>query len=126
MFRAVSLTVSFAFIFQFCMSSVGQVALTLATLIVLPPDKLPDLFPLVISVFSCGHFLVFTVYFHICQLMSNPGVYSTSSHHVNVSNSTKSTSKAVTNKILAAAKLENTTKNKGKANKLKLRKKKQE
>lgn len=104
------------------MSSVGQVVLTLATIIVPPPERLPDLFPLVISVFSCAHFLVFAFYFHICQFTSNPPAKTVSeNHHVKTSNSTKQT-----NKIMSAAILNNTTKNKGKANKLKLRKKKQQ
>ena len=46
---------------------VGVVILTLVTVLVPPPVHLPDLFTLVISVFSCVHFLLFTLYFHYCQ-----------------------------------------------------------
>ncbi|KAL4236842.1 Glucosyltransferase-like protein [Mactra antiquata] len=59
---------------MFCISTVGVVILTLATVLVPPPERLPDLFPLVISVYSCGHFILFTLYFHYCQFTVNTGI----------------------------------------------------
>lgn len=32
-----------------------------------PPERYPDLFPLLISVYSCCHFLIFFIYFNVCQ-----------------------------------------------------------
>lgn len=54
----------------FCVSTVGVVILTLVTVLVPPPEHLPDLFPLVVSVYACGHFLLFTIFFHYCQFAS--------------------------------------------------------
>ena len=49
---------------------VGVVILSLTAILVPPPEHLPDLFPLVISVYSCAHFLMFLAYFHHAQLFS--------------------------------------------------------
>lgn len=50
------------------MSVLGMVALTVGSLAVKPPVHLPDLFPVLVSVYSCLHFLLFLVYFHYRQL----------------------------------------------------------
>lgn len=52
----------------FTMSVLGMVALTVGSLAVKPPVHLPDLFPVLVSVYSCLHFLLFLVYFHYRQL----------------------------------------------------------
>lgn len=46
----------------------GCVVLTLATLVLEPPARYPDLFPLLISVYSCVHFIGFFIYFNVQQL----------------------------------------------------------
>ena len=56
--------------FQFCISMVGVVILSLTTILVPAPEHLPDLFPLVISLYSCAHFGMFMVYFHYAQFTS--------------------------------------------------------
>ena len=60
--------------FQFCISMVGVVILTFTSVLVPPPTHLPDLFPLMISVYSCAHFLMFLAYFHHAQLVSEKPV----------------------------------------------------
>ncbi|XP_053394685.1 dolichyl pyrophosphate Man9GlcNAc2 alpha-1,3-glucosyltransferase-like isoform X2 [Mercenaria mercenaria] len=74
----------------FCISMVGVIILTLVAVMVPPPVHLPDLFSLVISVFSCAHFLLFTLFFHYCQFTSKifPGKFTEKSD----SNLTKSKS----------------------------------
>ena len=46
---------------------VGLVILTIVTVTFPAPDRLPDLFAVLISVYSCGHFILFLMYFHYCQ-----------------------------------------------------------
>lgn len=58
----------------FCISMVGVVILTFTSVLVPPPTHLPDLFPLMISVYSCAHFLMFLAYFHHAQLVSEKPV----------------------------------------------------
>ena len=47
-----------------------MVLLTVASVTVAPPAHLPDLFPVLISAFSCAHFLLFLVSFHYLQFTS--------------------------------------------------------
>ncbi|WAR23270.1 ALG6-like protein [Mya arenaria] len=103
----------------FCISCVGQVFLSLALVIFPPPAGLPDLFPLVISVFSCAHFLLFAAYFHYCQFTA--GISVDHSHKTKAANGKHS---KTFSKAMNKATVENTTKHKSLANKLKLRKKK--
>lgn len=51
----------------FLVSVIGMVALTIGSLTVKPPVHLPDLFPVLVSVFSCVHFVLFLFYFHYKQ-----------------------------------------------------------
>ena len=44
--------------------------LTFTSVLFPPPTHLPDLFPLMISVYSCAHFLLFMAYFHHAQFVS--------------------------------------------------------
>ncbi|XP_053616860.1 dolichyl pyrophosphate Man9GlcNAc2 alpha-1,3-glucosyltransferase [Plodia interpunctella] len=53
---------------NFFFSLLGMVALTIAALVIPPPPALPDLFPLMISVYSFSHFLLFLFYFNHQQL----------------------------------------------------------
>ncbi|CAL1531413.1 unnamed protein product [Lymnaea stagnalis] len=43
----------------------------LGTIFIPPPSRYPDLFPLLISIFSCSHFIMFAFYFHYKQFDSN-------------------------------------------------------
>ncbi|XP_057336719.1 dolichyl pyrophosphate Man9GlcNAc2 alpha-1,3-glucosyltransferase [Microplitis mediator] len=54
----------------FYSSIVGIFLLSLVIRFVDPPRRFPDLFPLFISVYSCGHFLLFFVYFNIKQIFT--------------------------------------------------------
>ncbi|XP_052774588.1 dolichyl pyrophosphate Man9GlcNAc2 alpha-1,3-glucosyltransferase-like [Mya arenaria] len=103
----------------FCISCVGQVFLSLALVIFPPPAGLPDLFPLVISVFSCAHFLLFAAYFHYCQFTAGISV-----HHSHKTKAANGKNSKTVSKAMNKATVENTTKHKSMANKLKLRKKK--
>ena len=60
----------YIFSFQFCISMVGVVILTFTSVLFPPPTHLPDLFPLMISVYSCAHFIMFLIYFHHAQFSS--------------------------------------------------------
>uniref|UniRef100_A0A2M4APX2 Alpha-1,3-glucosyltransferase n=1 Tax=Anopheles triannulatus TaxID=58253 RepID=A0A2M4APX2_9DIPT len=53
----------------FYVSLLGQMALLGAFLFVKPPDALPFLFPLAISAYSCGHFVLFFLYFNYRQFV---------------------------------------------------------
>ena len=57
--------------FQFWVSLLSATLLTVASLLVTPPTHLPDLFPVLVSVFSCAHFLVFLICFHYLQFTCN-------------------------------------------------------
>lgn len=59
----------FFFLLQFTLSMIGVIILSACSLLVTPPIRLPDLFPVLISIYSCAHFLVFLVYFHVKQFM---------------------------------------------------------
>lgn len=51
----------------FVISVVGMILLTVGTVFVQPPPHLPDLFPLLIAAYSCGHFIFFFCYFYYQQ-----------------------------------------------------------
>ncbi|CAI6343530.1 unnamed protein product [Macrosiphum euphorbiae] len=51
------------------LSLFGCVILTLCAIALKPPPKYPDLWPLIISVYSCMHFVLFLIYFNFSQLM---------------------------------------------------------
>uniref|UniRef100_A0A2M3ZB75 Alpha-1,3-glucosyltransferase n=1 Tax=Anopheles braziliensis TaxID=58242 RepID=A0A2M3ZB75_9DIPT len=55
----------------FYASLLGQMALLSAFLFAKPPDALPFVFPLAISAYSCGHFVLFFVYFNYRQFVSS-------------------------------------------------------
>ncbi|XP_011869265.1 PREDICTED: probable dolichyl pyrophosphate Man9GlcNAc2 alpha-1,3-glucosyltransferase [Vollenhovia emeryi] len=46
----------------------GASLLSIVSQLAKPPESYPDLFPLLISIYSCGHFLIFLVYFNYVQL----------------------------------------------------------
>jgi alpha-1,3-glucosyltransferase len=48
----------------------GAVGLTLASLTLTPPIRYPDLFPVLVSVYSCAHFVLFLIVFHVIQFQS--------------------------------------------------------
>lgn len=53
---------------NFFVSVLGMFWLTFASILVEPPLKYPDLFPLLVSVYSCSHFVLFFLYFNYQQL----------------------------------------------------------
>lgn len=57
---------------NFFLSVLGMIGLTLATVFIEPPPNYPDLFPLLISVYCCSHFLLFFLYFNYQQLLMPP------------------------------------------------------
>uniref|UniRef100_U5EYC0 Alpha-1,3-glucosyltransferase n=1 Tax=Corethrella appendiculata TaxID=1370023 RepID=U5EYC0_9DIPT len=52
-------------------SLIGQVAILGNFLFATPPPNLPHLYPLLISAYSCVHFILFFVYFNLIQFMPN-------------------------------------------------------
>ncbi|XP_075143838.1 dolichyl pyrophosphate Man9GlcNAc2 alpha-1,3-glucosyltransferase [Leptodactylus fuscus] len=55
----------------FFSSMLTMAALTATSCVLTPPPALPDLFPVVISVISCIHFLIFFFYFSIVHIWDN-------------------------------------------------------
>lgn len=55
-------------IFCYFVSSVVEIALIIAFFFVPPPKNLPFLHPLLISAFSCCHFVLFFIYFNVKQV----------------------------------------------------------
>lgn len=55
-------------IFSFITSIAVELALIIGFIFVPPPEHLPFLHPLLISAFSCCHFLLFFIYFNVKQL----------------------------------------------------------
>nr|XP_022315544.1 dolichyl pyrophosphate Man9GlcNAc2 alpha-1,3-glucosyltransferase-like [Crassostrea virginica] len=53
------------------LSMLGAIFLTMASLTVTPPLRYPDLFPVLISIYSCAHFVIFLIVFHYFQFHSN-------------------------------------------------------
>lgn len=51
------------------LSLVGCVLLTICSVLIKPPEKYQYLWPLIISTYSCIHFIVFLMYFNLNQLM---------------------------------------------------------
>ncbi|XP_050401909.1 dolichyl pyrophosphate Man9GlcNAc2 alpha-1,3-glucosyltransferase isoform X1 [Patella vulgata] len=56
---------------NFIISMVGVILLTGASHFIIPPPQLPDLFPVLISSYSCAHFLFFLLYFHFAQIFGD-------------------------------------------------------
>lgn len=54
---------------NFLFSCLGMVGLTLGAMFIKPLPKFPDLWPLLISVYSCSHFILFFLYFNYQQLL---------------------------------------------------------
>lgn len=53
----------------FNLSVMGCLVLGYAAMFVIPPSRYPDLWPVVISAYSAGHFAIFCLYFNYYQLM---------------------------------------------------------
>ena len=47
---------------------IGAAAIHLLALIIKPPPQLPDLFPVLFAVYSCGHFLLAILFFNYVQI----------------------------------------------------------
>ena len=58
-------------LFQFFFSLAGCLLLNVASLIIIPPPGKPDLFPVLISIYSCFHFVLFLFYLHYVQFTVN-------------------------------------------------------
>lgn len=57
-------------VYAFYVSAVvGPSVLVLGLAFIPPPEKLPDLFPVLISAYCCVHFLVFFLYFNVRQVL---------------------------------------------------------
>ncbi|XP_069794419.1 dolichyl pyrophosphate Man9GlcNAc2 alpha-1,3-glucosyltransferase isoform X9 [Narcine bancroftii] len=54
--------------FAFLLSVIGMATLSLTSITLVSPAQLPDLFPVLVSLFSCIHFLIFLMYFNILHL----------------------------------------------------------
>jgi alpha-1,3-glucosyltransferase len=53
---------------SYFVSLAGCLVLTVCSVTLSPPSQYPDLFPLLISVYSCAHFLAFFAYFNYRQI----------------------------------------------------------
>ncbi|XP_013384169.1 dolichyl pyrophosphate Man9GlcNAc2 alpha-1,3-glucosyltransferase isoform X2 [Lingula anatina] len=73
---------------MFWLSLLGSVVLAVASLTLTPPKKLPDLFPVLISAYSCCHFVLFTLYFHWWQFTCSSSE-TMSKHRVSARNEKK-------------------------------------
>ncbi|XP_076463078.1 dolichyl pyrophosphate Man9GlcNAc2 alpha-1,3-glucosyltransferase-like [Babylonia areolata] len=51
----------------YTLSMCGAVVLAVMSQALAPPQKLPDLYTLLITTYSCGHFVAFLAYFHFLQ-----------------------------------------------------------
>ncbi|KAG8437114.1 hypothetical protein GDO86_007984 [Hymenochirus boettgeri] len=58
----------------FLASLMAMATLTCGSAVLLPPPRLPDLFPVLVSIFSCVHFVFFLIYFHIVYFWDNGNV----------------------------------------------------
>jgi len=54
------------------LSHIGMTILGGCLAFVPPPSRYPDLFPVLIALVSCGHYIVFALYFHYRQFMLTP------------------------------------------------------
>ncbi|XP_038650430.1 dolichyl pyrophosphate Man9GlcNAc2 alpha-1,3-glucosyltransferase isoform X4 [Scyliorhinus canicula] len=52
----------------FLLSIIAMATLSMISATLSPPPQLPDLFPVLVSLFSCIHFLIFLMYFNILHL----------------------------------------------------------
>lgn len=59
-----------ALVLGFYSSLMGQTLLLFAFVVMQPPMHLPFLWPLLISAYSCGHFVLFFIYFNYRQFFS--------------------------------------------------------
>lgn len=73
-----------ALVHTFYGSLVGQFLLLFAFIYLQPPPQLPFLWPLLISAYSCGHFLLFLIYFNYRQFFSNDNAAATTTTNTNV------------------------------------------
>jgi alpha-1,3-glucosyltransferase len=71
--KSPSLTQTLA-IYGFYSSVIVQAILLFGLMYIVPPTNLPYLFPMLISAFSCCHFLLFLVYFNYKQFTVNRNV----------------------------------------------------
>ncbi|CAL4124291.1 unnamed protein product [Meganyctiphanes norvegica] len=53
--------------FSYYLSLIGLAVLSISSLTIAPPARYPDLFPVLISIYSCAHYCIFCVYFHYRQ-----------------------------------------------------------
>ncbi|CAF0816208.1 unnamed protein product [Brachionus calyciflorus] len=53
--------------FVYFLSLLGLLILTLCALFLKPPKKLPDLWTVLICIYSCGHFIIFSIVFNLIQ-----------------------------------------------------------
>lgn len=88
----------------FCISMVGIVILSLATAFIPAPTHLPDLFPLIVSVYSCGHFLLFLLFFHYQQFSAATPTSTTQRKHEGVKMVQKSENKSKMSNVTKAVK----------------------
>lgn len=73
LYRMVNGNHSFAHFLQFYVSVVVMAAQSVATVALVPPPRLPDLFPVLVSATAFLHFLGTFVYFNIVQFSAPPG-----------------------------------------------------
>lgn len=80
------------------LSLAGLVFLGGAAILVPPPPKLPDLFPVLLAIYCCGHFIFFCLYFHYCQFTIK---YNAASSNNNTHTASTSNNKQIQRKVKA-------------------------
>lgn len=64
--RSITFYLSFPLL-QHIASLIGAVVLAVISQVLTPPEKLPDLYTLLITTYSFAHFAAFLLYFHYLQ-----------------------------------------------------------
>ncbi|KAJ8392550.1 hypothetical protein AAFF_G00074280 [Aldrovandia affinis] len=74
LYRTCFPTINLPFIikWKFALCLLAMAGLSFTSVAVDPPAKLPDLYPVLVSLFACLHFLGSLVYFNVVQLMESP------------------------------------------------------
>lgn len=67
---AKTLFTSWIFPMQFWCSILGVIALIACSLVIQSPQRFPDLWPVLVSIYSCGHFILFLISFNYLQFTS--------------------------------------------------------
>lgn len=66
--KSLKLHYNFWIVYLFYISIAGVILLSVISYFLKSPQRYPDLYPLLVSVYSCGHFIIFYMYFNYKQI----------------------------------------------------------